>query len=152
VETKTDDMYEIELPGYIFHIKNRKTNSKVKSGGGIIIGYQEQFHKNIEVIETECKFALWCKISKLICSEAVIWGIVYIPPEYTSYSSPDAFGQIENEYMQLITNHKNVVLVEVLKKGRVHNLSIKCQYDLFDKMVNPILLYGCEIWVLVIMI
>jgi hypothetical protein len=49
VETKTDDMNdEIKLPGYKFHMKNRKTNSRVKSGG-IIIGYQEQFHKNIEV-------------------------------------------------------------------------------------------------------
>jgi hypothetical protein len=49
VETKTDDMDEIKLPGYKFHMKNRKTNSRVKSGG-IIIGYQEQFHKNIEVL------------------------------------------------------------------------------------------------------
>jgi hypothetical protein len=24
--------------------------------------------------------------------------------------------------------------------------TIKCQYDLFDKKVKPILLYGCEIW------
>ena len=91
METKTDDMDEIKLPGYIFHMKIWKTNSRVKSGG-IFIGYQEQFHKNIEVIETECKFVLWCKISKLIYSEAVILGIVYIPLEYTSYSSPDAFG------------------------------------------------------------
>ena len=48
VETKTDDMDEIKLPGYKFHMKNRKTNNRVKSGG-IIIGYQEQLHKNIEV-------------------------------------------------------------------------------------------------------
>jgi hypothetical protein len=34
----------------------------------------------------------------------------------------------------------------VLKKGHLHNLSIKGQYDLFDKIVKPILLYGCEIW------
>jgi hypothetical protein len=27
-----------------------------------------------------------------------------------------------------------------------HNLSIKCLLSLFDKMVKPILLYGCEIW------
>ena len=60
-------------------------------------------------IETECKFVLWCKISKLIYSEAIILGIVYIPPEYTSYSSADAFCQIETEYMQLITNYKNIV-------------------------------------------
>ena len=29
---------------------------------------------------------------------------------------------------------------------RVHNLSISCQLDLFDKMVKPILLFGCEVW------
>ena len=37
-------------------------------------------------------------------------------------------------------------MYEILKKGRLHNFSIKCQYDLFDKVVKPILLYGCEIW------
>jgi hypothetical protein len=31
-------------------------------------------------------------------------------------------------------------------KGRLHNLSIECQLDLFDKIVKPILLYGCEVW------
>ena len=35
---------------------------------------------------------------------------------------------------------------EVLKLGRLHNLLIKCQLNLFDKMVKPVLLYGCEIW------
>jgi hypothetical protein len=35
---------------------------------------------------------------------------------------------------------------EVLKLGRIHSLSINCQLDLFDKMVKPTLLYGCEIW------
>ena len=37
-------------------------------------------------------------------------------------------------------------MYEVMKKGRKHNLSISCQLDLFDKLVKPILLYGCEIW------
>jgi hypothetical protein len=37
-------------------------------------------------------------------------------------------------------------MYEVLRKGRMHNLSIKCQLNLFDKIVKPILLYGCEIW------
>jgi hypothetical protein len=36
-------------------------------------------------------------------------------------------------------------MYEVLKKGRLHNLSIQCQLDIFDKTVKPILLYGCEI-------
>ena len=37
-------------------------------------------------------------------------------------------------------------MYEVLRKGRLHNLSISCQYDLFHKIVLPILLYGCEVW------
>jgi hypothetical protein len=37
-------------------------------------------------------------------------------------------------------------MYEVLRKGRIHNLSIKCQLDLFDKIVKNILLYGCEIY------
>jgi hypothetical protein len=37
-------------------------------------------------------------------------------------------------------------MYDVLRKGRIHNVSIKCQLDLFDKIGRPILLYGCEIW------
>ena len=37
-------------------------------------------------------------------------------------------------------------MYSVLKKGRLNNLSIECQLDLFDKIVKPVLLYGCEIW------
>jgi hypothetical protein len=37
-------------------------------------------------------------------------------------------------------------MYEVLRKGRIHNLSIKCQLDLFDKIAKSVLLYGCEIW------
>ena len=37
-------------------------------------------------------------------------------------------------------------MYEVIKKGRKQNLSISCQLDPFDKIVKPILLYGCEIW------
>ena len=39
-----------------------------------------------------------------------------------------------------------ISMYAVLKLGRKHNLSIKCLLSLFDKMVKPILLYGCEIW------
>ena len=34
----------------------------------------------------------------------------------------------------------------VISKCRNHNLSIDCQLDLFDKVVKPVLLYGCEVW------
>ena len=47
---------------------------------------------------------------------------------------------------KVLINKAYKVMYEVLKKGRLHNLSIKSQYDLFDKIVKPFLLYGCEIW------
>ena len=37
-------------------------------------------------------------------------------------------------------------IYEILKKGRLHKLSISCQYGLFSSIVKPILLYGCEVW------
>jgi hypothetical protein len=37
-------------------------------------------------------------------------------------------------------------MFEVLKRRQIHNLSIQCQLDLFDKIIKPILLYGCEVW------
>ena len=101
VESKTDDTDEILLPGYIFKMKNRKTFACRKSGG-IVLGYREKFEGDIEVIETENKFVLWCKISSKLMklNTDLLLGIVYIPPEYSHYSSPDAFSQIENEYLE----------------------------------------------------
>ncbi len=37
-------------------------------------------------------------------------------------------------------------MYEFLKLGRLYKLAIKLQIELFDKMIKPILLYGCEIW------
>ena len=37
-------------------------------------------------------------------------------------------------------------MYEILKKGKLHKLSISCQLDIFDKVVKPILLYGSEVW------
>lgn len=48
--------------------------------------------------------------------------------------------------IQKLAEKATKALYEVLKKGRFHNLSVQCQLDLFDKIVQPILLYGCEVW------
>lgn len=34
----------------------------------------------------------------------------------------------------------------VIRKIRQFNLPVTCQLELFDKMVVPVLLYGCEVW------
>ena len=37
-------------------------------------------------------------------------------------------------------------MYSILKKGRENNLSIECQFELFDRAVLPVILYGSEIW------
>ena len=51
-----------------------------------------------------------------------------------------------NKTKQFNVEKATMALYEVLRLGRLHNLSICSQLDLFDKMVKPILLYGCEVW------
>ncbi|CAG2256342.1 unnamed protein product [Mytilus edulis] len=43
-------------------------------------------------------------------------------------------------------NKAMCAMYDVIKKGRLHNLSIECQIELFDKIVKPILIYGSEVW------
>lgn len=37
-------------------------------------------------------------------------------------------------------------MFEVLRLGRMYKLSVKLQLELFDKLIKPILLCGCEVW------
>ena len=55
-------------------------------------------------------------------------------------------GNFNNKSKMFAVNKGTKAMYEVLKLGRIYILSINCQLDLLDKMVKPILLYGCEIW------
>ena len=48
-----------------------------------------------------------------------------------------------------ITEQANKAMFSLLKKIRILNLPIELQIDLFNKMVKPVLLYGCKLWGLV---
>ncbi|CAG2190212.1 unnamed protein product [Mytilus edulis] len=68
--------------------------------------------RKIEYIKTESKFVLWCKISKVINRlDDILLGIIYIPPEYTSYSSIDAINEIEMELFELSHKFSKCLLV-----------------------------------------
>ena len=64
----------------------------------------------IEPLETESNYIFWFKVSSKLfnLSDDLIFGIVYIPPEGSSYLSPDAFDQVENEYRVLSQNYKYI--------------------------------------------
>ena len=96
VETKTDDLDEIIIPSFTTKFKKRKAFANRKSG--VLCWPLKKIVKYINPLNTESSFVFWFKISKelLGLDEDVIFGIVYIPPEYTVYSSIDAFSKIEN--------------------------------------------------------
>jgi hypothetical protein len=47
---------------------------------------------------------------------------------------------------KLLTQRATKAMYFILSKSKDNNLSIECKLKLFDSMVTPILLYGCEIW------
>ena len=98
-ESKIDDLDVLKLPNnYIYHSQNRKKYNK--KSGGITVVYRSSLKLN--VIETESDFVLWLKLD--IAHEnfsCLFLGCIYIPPEGSNYSSPDAFEEIENEFITL---------------------------------------------------
>ena len=67
---------------------------------------------HVQILENECEFVLWVKIDGKVFNleQPVIFGTIYIPPEYTRYSLDEAFNQIEHELYSFSTNSKYVGL------------------------------------------
>jgi hypothetical protein len=57
VETKTDDIDIITLPGYKFVMKNRKKITKNRSGG-IMVGFKDNLAKHIDIVNTNSKYVM----------------------------------------------------------------------------------------------
>ena len=89
-----------------------KLNQEINRGG-IALGFKEQLSDKISPVETECRFVFWFKVSAdlLNTNGDDLFGIVYIPSEYTSYSSDDAYREIQNEYLMFSPNYECVCLL-----------------------------------------
>lgn len=75
-------------------------------------------------METDCKYILWFVLKgDIINSEKdILFGITYIPPEGTKYSSKDAYSDIENEYTTLNCKYDIICLTGDFN-SRVSNCS-----------------------------
>ena len=138
VETKTDDMDEIDLPGYYVKMKNRSKISRVKSVG-IILAYKEHLSEYICPIETESKYILWFKINKNLFHsyEDIIFGIVYVPPENSSYCIGDPFNEIEHELIKFSSDHENICLIGDFNSRTAEDLDfVEISDDEFSGMIN----------------
>jgi len=138
VETKTDDVDEIDLPGFIIKMKNRFQFRRVKSGG-IIVGFRKSLGDNISIIETDSKYVLWFKISKNIfrLQQDVLFGIVYIPPEHSLYCVGDPFSEIENEFLNFSTNYDYICLLGDFNARTAEEPDfVETNYDEFSGMLD----------------
>jgi hypothetical protein len=90
------------------------------------LGFKEEYDSFIHPIPTDSSYVFWFRISRelLGLDEDVVCGIVYIPPEYTVYSSVDAFSELENEYLALQRNYK---YIDILNQN-TYELSVGMGY------------------------
>jgi hypothetical protein len=56
---------------------------------------------------------MWFKCSEQLfkTDQPVFFGVVYIPPEYTKYSSEDAFSELQQEYLSFSNKSKYICLL-----------------------------------------
>jgi hypothetical protein len=119
------------FPRYIFKAKNRQKFSHRKSGG-IAFGYKEKLDKFITIIKNDNTFVFWVKVSSTLFKlhEDVLIGVVYIPPEFTSYSSQEAFNDIDFDVDDTFTQNTNVLSFFII----FINLS---NFSLYPKAIPP---------------
>ena len=83
VESKTDDFDNFNLPGFEFtHMKNRKRNKRVRSGG-IFIAIKDSIKDNFEIdlnLGSEIIIRLKEKKEVLKAKNKMALGFVYVPP------------------------------------------------------------------------
>ena len=69
--------------------------------------------KFLEFIKTDCEYVLWLNISKdlFLSDQNILTGCIYIPPEFSKYSSNESFIEIEEELLSLSQNTENIFLI-----------------------------------------
>ena len=78
-----------------------------------MLGFKDKYENFIEHIETDSKFVYWFKVNSYLLNSDTdsVFGIVYIPTTYASYSSWDTFSQIENEFLNWSSQYKYISLI-----------------------------------------
>jgi hypothetical protein len=66
-----------------------------------MVGLKDNLAKHIGLVNTDSKYVMRFKCSEqpFKTDQPVFFGVVYIPPEYTKYSSEDAFSELQQQYI-----------------------------------------------------
>ena len=127
-ETKTDSLDEINLPGCIIRFKHRKKISNVKSGG-IGIAYKEKYEQYIHFIDSDSNLVQWFVISnRLTKQNDLLCGVIYIPPESSSYSHHEPYYEISEELKGFEEKYSDILLLGDLN-SRTRNMKDFIEID-----------------------
>ena len=108
-ETKTDQMDDLTLPGFILKFKHRANTESRRRSGGIALAYKKNLSHFINIIDSESKLVLWFTVSKrLTKSVDLLCGIVYIPPENSDYSVNFPYKEIETDLYAHTDKYQNI--------------------------------------------
>ena len=139
--TQYEEKHNIIYVGHNYAQTNTNNVNKLQTTGD-----KDQPNKIIMCIHTDIRL-------QMVNGKIIDRIVIYLPCNVTS-TTTSLFCFMENRtpYINFSLAKKHLAdkalkaMYEVLKMGRMHKLSIKCLLDLFDKMIKPILLYGCEVW------
>lgn len=69
--------------------------------------------QNMEVFISECEYVFWFKLSRNLSNSSsdILFGVTYVPPENTRYSSSDCFTDIEQEMLNMLKTTQNICLL-----------------------------------------
>lgn len=99
-----------------------------KASGGIALAVKIPLLPHIRFVNSisGCKNILWFSVSKQLLRSDSLFGIAYIPPENSGYSSLDLFDEISQDLLQL--NPKNAKHVCLLGDFNARiGLSVECE-------------------------
>lgn len=96
IEIKMDDIDKIEIFGFVIFMKNRKKLMKI-CFGGIMLVVKDDFVKYVKIINIDCKYVFWFKLSKVLLNikDDLLCGVIYILLEGSKYFFLDCFFDIE---------------------------------------------------------
>ena len=128
-ESKTDDTDHINLPGFEIYMKNRFKFKRIRSGG-ITLAVKCHLANYIHEIDTNSKYVKWFKLDKHAFEVGgdILFGIVYIPPENSSYCIGEPYSELEQEYLRLSDPYDYVCLLGDFN-ARTSNCSDFIQID-----------------------
>ena len=111
IESKIDNFDVLNLPpGYSYISKNRKKFGR--KSGGIVIIYKSMLKQFLKFPSGDSEFVLWIQLCNFTSDfPKFLLGCVYIPPENSKYTSPEAFSEIESELFSFKDNSTLCALI-----------------------------------------